>query len=336
MPLAEGARAVAVEPQHLRQGRHAVRILPGVAGEGRRALHDRAGIDGVMVPSGLERVAGRRAQRRGVEVVEAQAGLGQLVHRGRADGPAERAGPAEADVVDQHDDDVGRALGRLDLEPRRRLGLARVELGVGRRLGLRDRQDRAIELVLRRHRGGGDGQREAKHRETRHSLHVCLPLSVEGRWCRPRPRFQLARYQPVISGTGAGSEPAAATRPHCPVSPRHSAVALRVHGPLFRGAGSGPRPPRSAPSTGLVLRSQSAVMIRDEVGYHASGKLESVNGWISIWFTSRPSLSPASDRTLWVGQAVPCERRECLPVGTAPIASHRQEQSGQPRCPVRA
>ncbi len=37
VPLAEGAGAVAVEPQHFRQGRDAVRNLPGVAGEGRRS-----------------------------------------------------------------------------------------------------------------------------------------------------------------------------------------------------------------------------------------------------------------------------------------------------------
>ena len=75
VPLAERAGTVAIEPQHLRQRRHAVRILPGVAGEGGRALHDRAGIHGVVVPSGLERVARRRAQRRRVEVVEAHAAL---------------------------------------------------------------------------------------------------------------------------------------------------------------------------------------------------------------------------------------------------------------------
>ena len=73
VPLAERAGAVAVEAQHLRQRRDAVRILPRVAGEGRRALHDRARIHGVVVPSGLQRVARRRAERRRVEVVEAQA-----------------------------------------------------------------------------------------------------------------------------------------------------------------------------------------------------------------------------------------------------------------------
>ena len=178
VPLAEGAGAVAVQPQHFRQGRHAVRHLPGVAGKGRRALHDRAGISGVVVPAGLERVARRRAQRRGVEVVEAQASLGQLVHGWRADGPAERAGPAEADVVDQHDHDIGGACGRLDLEPRRWLDLARVQFAIRRSFRLRDGQDRAIELLLRRNRRGGDGQREAKNGKDCYSLHVFLPLSV--------------------------------------------------------------------------------------------------------------------------------------------------------------
>ena len=55
VPLAEGAGAVAVEPQHFRQRRDAVRDLPGVAGEGRRGLHDRAGVGGVVVAAGLER-----------------------------------------------------------------------------------------------------------------------------------------------------------------------------------------------------------------------------------------------------------------------------------------
>ena len=52
-------------------------------------------------------------------------------------GAAERARVAEADVVDQKDDDVRRALGRLHLEPRRRLGIARVELGGARIVRLR-------------------------------------------------------------------------------------------------------------------------------------------------------------------------------------------------------
>ena len=155
VPLTEGAGAVAVESQHLRQRRDAVRILPGVAGEGGRGLHDRAGVHGVVVPSGLERVARRRAQRRRVEVVEAQAALREPVHRRRVDRPAERARPAEAHVVDQHDHDIGRAGWCLDLEPRRRLGVPRVELLVGRRFRFGERQHRAIGFTSRCGRRGG-------------------------------------------------------------------------------------------------------------------------------------------------------------------------------------
>ena len=151
VPLAEGARAVAIEPQHFGQRRNAVRVLPGVARKSRRGLHDGAGVDGVVVSSGLERVAGRRAQRRGVEVVEPHTALRQLIHRRRPDGTAEGARPAEADVVDQHDHDVRSAGGRLDLETRRRLGVPCVELGVtlARRFG--ERQHRTVDTA----RGGG-------------------------------------------------------------------------------------------------------------------------------------------------------------------------------------
>ena len=52
---------------------------------------------------------------------------------------------AEADVVDQEDDHVRRALGRLDLETRRRLCVAGVELGFPWIVRLRDRQHRSID-----------------------------------------------------------------------------------------------------------------------------------------------------------------------------------------------
>ena len=47
-------------------------------------------------------------------------------------GPPKVRGPAEADVVDQHNHDIGSAFGRLDLEPRRWLGVPRVEFLVSR------------------------------------------------------------------------------------------------------------------------------------------------------------------------------------------------------------
>ena len=59
--------------------------------------------------------------------------------------PPKVLGVAEADVVDQEDDDVGRALRRLHLEARRRLGVARVELGLAGIVGLRNRKHRAID-----------------------------------------------------------------------------------------------------------------------------------------------------------------------------------------------
>ena len=56
---------------------------------------------------------------------------------------------AEADVVDQEDDHVWRALGRLDLETRRRLGVAGIELGFVWIVRLRDRQHRSIDSARR-------------------------------------------------------------------------------------------------------------------------------------------------------------------------------------------
>ena len=154
VPLAERARAVAVEPQHLRQRRDAVRIASRVAGKCGRGLHDGAGVHRMVISPGLERVARRRAQRGRMEVVEPQAALRQQIHRRRPDGSAERAGSAETDVVDQHDDDVGRLGGRLHFKARRRLRISRVELGVplGRRFC--DRQNRAVRLRRGRRRPG--------------------------------------------------------------------------------------------------------------------------------------------------------------------------------------
>jgi hypothetical protein len=178
VPFAEGAGAVAVQPQHFRQRRNAVRNLLGVAGVRRRGLHDRTGVHSVVVAAGLQRHARRRAQRRRMEVVAAQTPGRELVEGRRADRSAERARAAEADVVDQHDDDVRGALGRLDLEPRRWLDVTRVKFAVGRPFGLGDRQHRAIELLLRRSCGGSDGQRKAKNCTDCNSLHVFPPLAT--------------------------------------------------------------------------------------------------------------------------------------------------------------
>ena len=148
VPLAERAGAVAVESQHLGQRRDAVRKLPRVAGEPGRGFHDRAGVCGVVVPTGLERHSRRRAERRRMEVVVPQAGRREPVEGRCPDRAPEGAGSAEADVVDQHDHDVRGILGRRHLEQRRCCHVAHVQLAIGRRFGRLNRQHRSIEPLL--------------------------------------------------------------------------------------------------------------------------------------------------------------------------------------------
>ena len=68
------------------------------------------------------------------------------IDQDRASNP-EGAAVAKAEVVDQHDHDVGRALGSGHLESRRGLGVAGIERGDRRRLRLVNRQHRAIQCV---------------------------------------------------------------------------------------------------------------------------------------------------------------------------------------------
>ncbi len=86
-----------------------------------------------------------------MEVVVAQAAFREPVERRRGDRSAEAAGRTEAEVVEQDDHHVRRALGRGHGEARRRLHGAGVELVAERAGGLRHRQDRAVQGV----RGGG-------------------------------------------------------------------------------------------------------------------------------------------------------------------------------------
>src|SRR5262249_30208632 len=68
---------------------------------------------GVVVAPGDEGSARRTAQCRRVEAVVPHYLRRKLVHRWRRNAAAEGAELAEAGVVDQDKDDVGRALGRL-------------------------------------------------------------------------------------------------------------------------------------------------------------------------------------------------------------------------------
>ena len=149
MGLAEGCRAIAVQPQHLGQRRDIVGSAPGIAGERGRNLRDRAHVVHVMITAAQQRGTGRRAERRCMEMVVAQSVVGEALDRRHVNGTAERARLAESHVVDQHDEHVRGTGRRLDLEARRGCGLADVDLRDQRALGFRNRQHRPIELVCR-------------------------------------------------------------------------------------------------------------------------------------------------------------------------------------------
>ena len=148
VPLAERSRVVSVLTKNLSQWHDARRNLTLVAREAGRDLHHGPHVGRVMVPARLQRSARRRAQRRGVELVEANALIRESLEGRRLDGTAERCSRAEADVVDQHDHDVGCALWSGDLEARGSLRLSRVELGDRRVLRRDDRQDRAVDVSV--------------------------------------------------------------------------------------------------------------------------------------------------------------------------------------------
>src|SRR6185503_5808507 len=120
-----------IEPQHLRQGRHVLRANAGIAGKSSGEFHDSAGIVYVVVSAGEKCGASGRTKRGGMKTVIAQAGACQFVERGHLDRSAKGARLPKADVVKQNDNDVGRSLGRLYLEPRGRFYVARIELRDG-------------------------------------------------------------------------------------------------------------------------------------------------------------------------------------------------------------
>ena len=107
VPLAERRRAVAVVPEDPGQRRAVPWQGGAVAREPTRELADRAEPHGVVVPPGQQCRPRRRAQRRDVEPVVAQAALGHPRVVGRLDRPAEGARVAEPRVVDEHQQHVG-------------------------------------------------------------------------------------------------------------------------------------------------------------------------------------------------------------------------------------
>ena len=112
--LAEEGGAVAVLAQDFRDHRLALGNLPAVAGIAAAEFRDDAGARRVVVAPGQQRRARRRAERGRVKARVAEAVLREAVEIGRRNLPAERAPLAEAGIVDQDEQDVGRAGRRLD------------------------------------------------------------------------------------------------------------------------------------------------------------------------------------------------------------------------------
>ena len=121
---------------------------PGIARERRGDFHDRACVVRMVVATGQESHSRRRAECRGVEAVVLESLARETIERRHGNLAAECTRVTESDVVDQKDDDVRRALRRLHLESRGRLGVARVEFGGPRIIRLRDRKHGSIELRL--------------------------------------------------------------------------------------------------------------------------------------------------------------------------------------------
>ena len=111
VPLAPGRGGVAVVLQHLGDGRARLRDDAGIAVPVVRELGDLPVADAVMVASGQQRRAGRRAHRGGVEAVEGDAALVDAVERRRVDLAAIGARQRRPDIVEEHDEDV-RRIGR--------------------------------------------------------------------------------------------------------------------------------------------------------------------------------------------------------------------------------
>ena len=87
----------------------------GIAVPIHRAFGDGAGADALVIAAGEQRGPRRRADRGRMEGVVADALTGDARQRGRVDRPAVGVGQAEADIVQQDDQNVGRVLRQVAL-----------------------------------------------------------------------------------------------------------------------------------------------------------------------------------------------------------------------------
>ena len=117
MPFADHVVAIGVGFEHFRQRAGLTRDLAAIAGITAVEIGEAADPDGMVVAAGQQRRARGRAHRGGVESTVAQALGREPVDNRRLDRRAVTAEIGKADVVEQHHENIGGALGRL---PRRR------------------------------------------------------------------------------------------------------------------------------------------------------------------------------------------------------------------------
>ena len=120
-----------------------------VARKAARRLGDDAEADRMMVPARDQRSAGRRAERRGVEIRIAQAIVGDAVERRRRNDAAEGRGRGEANVVGHDEQDIRRAFRRHDARGPIGLRLRRVEFDFAPEPLRRRREDMAVDRDCR-------------------------------------------------------------------------------------------------------------------------------------------------------------------------------------------
>ena len=149
--FAELRGRVAIELEGHGQRRLVLREHRRVTGSRRGDFADAAHVHRMVIASGEERLACRRAERGGVKAIELEAVGGQPVGGGRRDRAPERARGAKAAVIDQHDQHVGRTLRRPQGLDRRKLRvrILRIVRGQSHMLTLGDRQDGSLNLVGR-------------------------------------------------------------------------------------------------------------------------------------------------------------------------------------------
>ncbi len=106
----------------------------------------------MVIVAGKERLTRRGAERRRMELRVTQPFLRERIERGHVDAPAEGARRAEAYIIEQNHDYVGRTFGRPEQLDGRKLRIASVQRNLARIFVLRVwyRQLSTIDLLCGR------------------------------------------------------------------------------------------------------------------------------------------------------------------------------------------